>query len=127
MYIPLIFKTTSVGHYSLVLKGQREKLLERKSILRTAENELVARKQENIDLRRSQIKTRREVQTALGQLNSIKELREEYEVPEVLDFLEVQRQLQEVRKSFKRLSRQRKIQLSALKRKCKKTKLTILS
>lgn len=114
-------KMTSAGHYSLVLKSQKEKLLERKSMLQTAENELVAKKQENIDLRRGQVKTTREVRTALGQLNNIKELREEYEIPEVLDFLEVQRQLQEARKNFKRLSRQRKIQLSAIKRKCKRT------
>lgn len=98
-----------------MLKSHKERLLEKKSKLQSIENELTSKERENVDLRRSQTRATREIRKVEGQLNHIKELREEYEIPEVSDFLEVQRQLQEARKNFKRLGRRRKLQLFALR------------
>ncbi|XP_008202090.1 coiled-coil domain-containing protein 113 [Nasonia vitripennis] len=103
------------GHYGLTLKSHKERLLEKKSKLQSIENELTSKERENVDLRRCQTRATREIRKAEGQLNHIKKLREEYEIPEVRDFLEVQKQLQEARKNFKRLGRRRKLQLFTLR------------
>lgn len=95
-------------------KYHKEKLLERKTQLQSIEKALILKKRENLQLRRKQIIVRHEIQKALAQLNNIKELQEEFEIPDVLDFLDAQRQLQEARKNMKRLNRQRKLQLFKL-------------
>ncbi|XP_023244881.1 coiled-coil domain-containing protein 113-like, partial [Copidosoma floridanum] len=98
-------------HYSLALKYRKEGLAERKSRLRVIERKLELGERENVDLERRRAVTRREVKWTQSRLDDIKELRDNYEKPEVADFLRVQKQLQEELRRHKRLKRRRKIQL----------------
>lgn len=95
-------------------KHRADQLIEKKSKLQSIENELIKEKQKNVKIHRAQIVTSREVKKVQDQLNHFKELREEYDYPEVSEFLNLQRQLQEVKKNYKNLCRRRKIQLFTL-------------
>ncbi|XP_011501307.1 PREDICTED: uncharacterized protein LOC105364957 [Ceratosolen solmsi marchali] len=103
------------GQYNLTLKNYKDKLIEKKSVLQQAENKFKSKKNEEIALQYYKNRIMQDLRKTTNELNNIKGLREEYESPDIQDFLQVQKQLQEAKYTVKRLSRQRKNQLRTLR------------
>jgi hypothetical protein len=103
------------GQYNLTLKNYKDKLIERKSLLQQIENKSKTKKSEQVELRNYKSRMMQDLRKTTNQLNDIKALKDDYESPDVQDFLQVERQLQEMKKIIKRLNRQRKIQLFTIR------------
>ncbi|KAJ8687256.1 hypothetical protein QAD02_023050 [Eretmocerus hayati] len=100
------------AYYNMTLKNQVVKLFEKKAELQNLQDRGLMKKKVNIKHKTNQKQVKKHVKNLKQQLEHIKDLANKFEgVPEVDDFLNIQKQLQEAREKFKIVSRRRKIQL----------------
>ncbi|XP_015596618.1 coiled-coil domain-containing protein 113 [Cephus cinctus] len=107
------------GRYSLELTNRKQKLKDQFFTV-TQIRRGISQKQNQIEkLESLQKTTEHEVNEASKQLAVIIQLIDEYTAPDVLEFVKIQAELREMKKTYKRLDRHRQIQQVAIKS-CKK-------
>ncbi|XP_043287789.1 coiled-coil domain-containing protein 113 isoform X2 [Venturia canescens] len=103
------------ARYNIALTSYKQKMADQMSSLNNIRKEISLKKSQIDKLRQDQTITRAEVEKAEKQLAKVVHVIDEYEVPDILDFVKVQAELREMKKTYKRLERHRKIQMTALK------------
>ncbi|XP_011310227.1 coiled-coil domain-containing protein 113 isoform X2 [Fopius arisanus] len=102
------------GRYNLELSIKKNKLLEQRQILKNMEKEIELKKKHIEKLKVEGKNIKDEVEKTDKQIEEINKLMAEQKVPDVLELIKVQAELQEMKKTFKRLERRKNIQMIAL-------------
>nr|XP_012229377.1 PREDICTED: coiled-coil domain-containing protein 113 [Linepithema humile] len=103
------------GHYSIALTRHKGKLDDLISTMNKVRDQIVSKKLEMKKLRSKQAALKIEIEKEREQLKSMTMLIDEFEVPDVIDFIKMRVELEQLRRMHKLLSRQRKIQQIMLK------------
>ncbi|XP_072762278.1 cilia- and flagella-associated protein 263-like [Anoplolepis gracilipes] len=103
-----------VGRYSIALTKHKEKLGSLMSIVDEIRNKIAFKKQEILKLQSEKVAMEVEIKRTEKQLKSVMTLLEDFEIPDVIEFIKMRIELQELRRIHKQLSRQRNIQLLKL-------------
>ncbi|XP_067207927.1 cilia- and flagella-associated protein 263 [Linepithema humile] len=103
------------GHYSIALTRHKGKLDDLMSTMNKVRDQIVSKKLEMKKLRSKQAALKIEIEKEREQLKSMTMLIDEFEVPDVIDFIKMRVELEQLRRMHKLLSRQRKIQQIMLK------------
>ncbi|EFN63634.1 Coiled-coil domain-containing protein 113 [Camponotus floridanus] len=99
-----------VGRHSIALTKHKEKLNSLMSIVNDIRSKIAFKKQEIVKLQSEKVAMQVEIKKAEKQLQSVMALMDDFDVPDVIDFIKIRIELQELRKIHKQLSRQRNIQ-----------------
>ncbi|XP_029674460.1 coiled-coil domain-containing protein 113-like [Formica exsecta] len=103
-----------VGRYSIALTKHKEKLGNLISIVNEVRNNIAFKKQEIVKLQSEKVAMKVEIKKTEKQLKSVMALLDDFEVPDVIDYIKMRIELQELHKIHKQLSRQRNIQQISL-------------
>ncbi|KAG7188771.1 hypothetical protein KM043_008389 [Ampulex compressa] len=98
------------GRYSLELTRRKETLGELFLALNTVKREIIMKQQQIERLQSEHANTNFEIGKVKEQLASLLKLMDEYWVPQILDFVKLQANVQELQRTHKGLIRQKKIQ-----------------
>ncbi|XP_015115379.1 coiled-coil domain-containing protein 113 [Diachasma alloeum] len=102
------------GRYNLQLNTKKNKLYEQRQVLKNMEREIELKEKQIEKLKVEGQNIKEEVERTDREMEEIKKLMEERKMPNVLEFIKMQAELQEMRKTYKRLERRKKIQMIAL-------------
>ncbi|XP_029165748.1 LOW QUALITY PROTEIN: coiled-coil domain-containing protein 113 [Nylanderia fulva] len=104
-----------VAGYNIALTKHKEKVGNLMSIINEVRNKIASKKQEIVKLQLEKVAMKVEIKKAEEQLKSVMALMDDFEVPDVIDFIKKRIEFQELRRIHKQLSRQRNIQQISLK------------
>ncbi|XP_050458574.1 coiled-coil domain-containing protein 113 [Cataglyphis hispanica] len=99
-----------VGRYSIALTKHKEKLANLTSIVNEVRSNIAFKKQEIMKLQSEKVVMKVEIKNTEKQIKSVTALVDKFEVPNVIDYIKMSIELQELRKIYKQLSRKRDIQ-----------------
>ncbi|KAL6429883.1 hypothetical protein ACFW04_007628 [Cataglyphis niger] len=99
-----------VGRYSIALTKHKEKLANLTSIVNKVRSNIAFKKQEIVALQSEKVVMKVEIKNTEKQLKSVMAIVDKFEVPNVIDYIKMRIEIQELRKIYKQLSRKRNIQ-----------------
>ncbi|KAF7993378.1 hypothetical protein HCN44_007881 [Aphidius gifuensis] len=102
------------GHYNLKLISHKNKLAEQTIKLNNMKEEISNKQYQMEKLKIQEECLQTEIEDIQKQIENIKKLTDKYHLPDVMEFIQVQTELREMKKTYDRLERHQKIQKTAV-------------